>query len=181
MDNYYYNQGYNQGYAANPLSLYRLQCPYCGVSNFQVLGIKGAKQKSIGIGTVFGALGNMVASSVSKNDYSIEPLNYKCNSCGNKFEAVPFYAQPDEILPAPCRIIFTNMSSSFSTATTWFVWLNGVKTSPVGSGKTIEFMTYIRFNTLFVTDQYGAAFKNDYKFEAPPGGYIEARFNKEFK
>ena len=174
------NQTYNQGHAVSAPSLFRLNCPRCGTYDYQVLGKKGAKGKAIGVGAMFGAVGDWVASSISENNFNLEPMNYKCKACGAKFESVPLLAQPDEILQAPCRIIFTRMSGIAGMGVAQSVWLNGVKVAAVGNGETKELVTYIRYNTLFVTDQYGVAFADVHKFEASAGGYIEVRFNRKF-
>ena len=129
---------------------------------------------------MFGAVGNLVANSISKDDYTFEPINCKCLTCGKKFETLPLVAQPDEILPQPCKIIFTRMSSFVGMAVSQSIWMNGVKISPIKNKQTIEFMTFTRYNTLFVTDQFGVAFKADYKFEAQPGGVVEVRFKRKF-
>ncbi len=60
------------------------------------------------------------------------------------------------------------------------VWLNGVKVGTVGNGKSISFPVHTKYNTLFVTDQYGVAFKGNYKFEAVSGGTVDVRFKKKF-
>lgn len=173
------NQVAEQANTISAPSLYRLQCPKCGGNTFQILGVKGAAGKSVGISVAFGAIGNMVASSMSKDDMSYKPVNFKC-SCGNKFESFPMQAQPDEILTAPCTIRFTRVSSFVGMAVSQTIWMNGLKVSPVGNGKTVEFQTMTKYNTLFVTDQYDAAFKGNYKFEAVPGGTIDVRFKRKF-
>ncbi|MDR1464606.1 MAG: hypothetical protein LBJ11_04820 [Oscillospiraceae bacterium] len=162
-------------------SLYYLQCPHCGGGgNFQVLGKKGALGKSIGVGLAFGAVGNLVANSMTQDDYTFEPTQYRCGACGKKFESPPLVARPEELLSAPCKIVFTRKSGFYGMAVAQSVWLNGVKIGPVKNGQTIEFLTYTRYNTLFVTDQFGVAFKGDYKFEAQPGGQVVAQFKRKF-
>ena len=164
----------------NAPSLHMLTCPKCQKHDFKILGSKGSKGTSIGIGMAFGAIGNMVANSVSKNDLTLQPIQYKCNSCGNKFESLPLTATPEEILDAPCTINFTRLSSFAGMAVAQHVWLNGVKVGSVNNGKTITFQTYTRYNTIFVTDQYGVAFKDSYNFEAQNGGNIDIHFKRKF-
>ena len=164
----------------NAPSLYRLRCPQCGAGSLRMLGKKGALGKSIAVGAAFGAVGNIVANAVSVSEYTYEPMNFKCETCGNKFEALPLTAQPDEILPVPCKIVFNRLSSFVGMAVSQFVWLNGVKIGPVKNGKTLEFPVYTRYNSIAVTDQYGVAFKTDYKFEAQPGGCVWVKFKRKF-
>jgi len=77
--------------------------------------------------------------------------------------------------------IFKRISSIVEMAVSQSVWMNGVKISPIKNGKAIEFFTPVKYNTLFVTDQHGVAFKTDYKFEASPGGSVEVKFKRKFK
>jgi len=60
------------------------------------------------------------------------------------------------------------------------VWLNGVKVATIDNGKTITFETSVRHNVIFLTDQYGVAFKDDYRFEAKSGGTMEFQFKRKF-
>ncbi len=173
-------QGTENAKQINAPSLHGLACPNCHKHDLKVLGIKGAKGKSIGIGAAFGAIGNVVASAVSQNDFSLQPIQYKCNSCGSKFESLPLTAGPEELLSAPCTVNFKRLSSFVGMAVAQHVWINGVKVGPVGNGKTLTFQTMIKHNTVFVTDQYGVAFKGDYQFEAQSGGTVEIRFKRKF-
>lgn len=174
------NQTMEQTNTVNAPSLHNLACPKCNASDFKVVGAKGSMGKTLGA-SAFGAIGFLVADSMSKNDYTYEPLNYKCNSCGKKFESLPLLAQPDEILSAPCKISFKRLSSFVGMAVSQNIWLNGIKVGPVGNGKTVEFETMTKHNILFVTDQMGVAFKGHYSFEAQPGGTVEVQFKRKFK
>lgn len=162
-------------------SIHELVCPKCQSNNLKILGTKGAKGAAVGVGMAFGAIGNLVANSVTKDDYTLQPVKYKCNSCGNKFDSLPFHAKPEEILDKPCTIHFTRLSCFSGMAVSQNVWLNGVKVASVGNGKSVDFQTFVKHNTIFVADQYGVAFKGDYKFEAQSGGTEEIRFKKKFK
>ena len=174
------NQSENQPQKNVP-SVYTLVCPKCGKNDFKILGTKGSKGAALGIGMAFGAIGNMVANSVSKKDITLQPVQYKCKSCGNKFESLPMVAGADEILDEPCTVNFKRLSSFAGMAVAQHVWLNGVKVGPVSNGKTITFKTFTKHNTVFVTDQYGVAFKGDYKFEAQNGGSVDINFKRKFK
>jgi len=143
--------------------------------------MKGAMGKAVGMGIALGAVGNMLANDASKDDYTYAPLNYKCETCHKKFEAFPYAAQPDEILQQPCKIIFTRLSSFIGMFVSQSIWLNGIKIGSVKNGKTIEFVTHIKSNIIFVTDQYGMAFKTDYRFEARSGGSVGVKFKRKFK
>ena len=161
-------------------SLAKIACPKCGSSALAPLGKKGAVGNSAAAG-LFGAVGALVASAATKSDVSFTPINYKCTQCKAKFESAPLMATPDELLPAPCKIVFTRKGSFVGMAVTQVVWLNGLRIGPVGNGKTIEFPTYTRQNIIFVTDQYGVAFKSFYRFEAQPGGVQTVAFKRKFR
>ncbi len=159
-----------------------LACPKCQRKNdFKVIGTKGAKGKSIGISMAFGAIGNLVANSMSKDDFSLQPVKYQCNGCKKKFESLPLTAKPEEILESPCTIHFTRLSSFVGMAVSQNVYLNGVKVGSVKNGKSIDFQTFVKDNTIFVTDHNGVAFKGCYKFNAQNGQVVEINFNKKFK
>ncbi len=161
-------------------SVYELACPKCADKDLKILGTKGSKGKALGIGMAFGAVGNLVASSMSKDDYTLQPVKYKCKACGKKFDALPLSAKPEELLDAPCTIHFTRLSCFAGMAVSQSVYLNGVKVASVGNGKSVEFQTFVKNNTIFVTDHNGVAFKGRYKFEAQSGGTEEIRFKKKF-
>lgn len=162
-------------------SVTELVCPNCQKNDFKIIGTKGAKGKAIGMGMALGAIGNIVANSMSKDDYSLQPVQYKCNACKKKFESLPFTAKPEEVLEKPCMIHFTRLSCFAGMAVAQNVYLNGAKVGSVGNGKSIDFPTRVKNNTVFVTDQYGVAFKGCYKFVAQSGGTEEIKFKKKFK
>lgn len=161
-------------------SIFGLSCPKCKAYDLKIKGIKGSLGAEIGIGIAFGAIGNLVQNSTSKKDFDVQPIQYKCKSCGKKFESFPVIANVAEVLDVPCTIIFTRLSSFYGMAVAQHVWLNGVKVGLVGNNKTITFQTFIKYNTIFVTDQYGMAFKGDFKFEAQSGGSVDVRFKRKF-
>lgn len=162
-------------------TLQGLACPKCGQSDLKIVGAKGGMGKAMGVGMAFGAIGNLIASAASKGDYTVQPTQYKCKACGKKFEAYPLTAGEDELLETPCTVNFQRLSSFVGMAVAQHVWLNGVKIGSVGNGKMLTFQTQTKHNTLWVTDQYGVAFKGDYKFEAQPGGTVEVKFKRKFK
>ncbi len=176
MDNQQNTNATQQDYP----SMRKVVCPKCGQNDLKILGTSGSKGAAIGIGMAFGAVGNLVASSMSKSDLSVQPIKYQCRGCKNKFETMPLKAEPDEILSAPCTITFKRLSRFTGMAVAQSVWLNGVKVGTVGNGKTITFQTLTKYNTVFVTDAYGVAFKGDHKFEAQSGGTEEIRFKGKF-
>ena len=163
----------------NP-STHALICPKCQHNDFRVLGTKGASGAAISSTLLLGAIGNLMADSSSRNDFSLKPIQYKCNVCGNKFVSLPLEAEPEEILEMPCTVSFKRMSSFIGMAVAQNVWLNGVKVDSIGNGKTITFKTKVKHNIVFVTDQYGVAFKDVCKFEAESGGTKELRFKRKF-
>jgi len=162
-------------------SLYALRCPSCGSDNYQVLGEKGAAAQSLGISLAFGGIGNMIASSSAAKNMETSPLQYKCGACGNKYVSAPLQAQPQEMLATPCTVNFQRVSSFAGSAIAQIVYLNGIKVGPVKNGKDITFPTYIRYNTIFVTDPHGVAFKDMYRFEAQPGGTVLVKFKRKFQ
>lgn len=161
-------------------STHALTCPKCQHNDLKILGTKGSMAHGVTSSLLFGAIGNLVANSNSKDDYSVKPVQYKCNICGNKFVSLPIEAEPGEILETPCTISFTRLSSFVGMAVAQHIYLNGVKVDTVGNGKTVTFKTSVKHNTIFVTDQYGVAFKGDYKFVAESGGKKEIRFKRKF-
>jgi DNA-directed RNA polymerase subunit RPC12/RpoP len=161
-------------------SLYLLKCPYCGSSELQVVGTKGSTGKALATTIAFGAIGNLVAGANAAGDLTTSEIQYKCASCKKKFDSWPLDATPEEYLPAPCTIHFERVGSFVGMAVPQIVYLNGAKIGPVKNGQTVDFLTYLKYNTIFVTDQHGLAFKGSHRFEALPGGNIPVRFNRKF-
>lgn len=170
----------DNGVQTNVPSIHAMVCPKCQKGDLKILGTKGSKGAAIGMGLALGAVGNLIANASNKGDFSLRPIQYKCNSCGNKFESLPFVAKPEEILEKPCTVTFRRLSRFVGMAVSQDVWLNGVKVGSVKNGQSITFDTVTRHNTVFVTDQYGVAFKGDRKFEAQSGGTEEIRFKGKF-
>ena len=163
----------------NAPSLHGLRCPHCNADSLLILGKKGARGKAIGIGAAFGAIGHLVANAIEKDNMKLEQLNYKCNACKKKFESLPLMASVDEILSEPCKITFQK-NFSFVGSGMQYVWMNGLKIGQIKGKKPIEFTTMTKHNTLFLTDQYGMAFKKVFEFEAQPGGLVQATFKGKF-
>lgn len=164
----------------NVPSIHELACPKCQNRDLNILGTKGSKGAAIGMGMALGAVGNLIANASNKDDFTLRPIQYKCKSCGNKFESLPLVAKPEEILEKPCTVNFHRLSRFVGMAVSQDVYLNGVKVGTVGNGKSITFETVTKHNTIFVADQYGVAFKGDFKFEAQAGGTVEVRFKGKF-
>lgn len=160
--------------------MHEVTCPNCHSKELKILGLKGARAKALGLGWLFGAIANLAMNSKSKKDFSMRPILCKCKTCRKKFETLPCIARTVEILDTPCVISFTRLSSFVGIAVSYDVWLNGVKMASIGNGKTITFETSVKHNVIFVTDQYGVAFKGDYRFEAENGSTREVRFNRKF-
>lgn len=161
-------------------SVYGIVCPKCQKGDLTIVGTKGSKGAAIGMGLALGAVGNLIANASNKGDFSLKPIQYKCKSCGNKFESYPLVAKPEEMLEKPCTVNFHRLSRFVGMAVSQDVWLNGVKVGTVGNGKSITFQTVTKHNTIFVSDQYGVAFKGDFKFEAQEGGTVEVNFKGKF-
>ena len=162
-------------------SISYIPCPECGKSDFTIIGAKGSKGKSFGVAFAFGAVGNLVANAMTKGDTTMVPISFKCKSCKHKFDSYPLVAPPEDILSAPCTITFTRKSAFAGIAVSQTVWLNGVKVASVSNGQTVELQTMSKRNIIFVSDQYGVAFKGSYKFEAQSGGHESVEFKQKFK
>lgn len=161
-------------------TLYGLKCPHCGSEHLTVTGIKGALGASAATSLAFGAVGNIVAGKKAMSNANTEPLQYKCESCSAKFESFPIEAPPEETLEPPCTVSFTRERSMVGAAVPQVIYLNGIKMGAVKNGESVSFSTYCRHNAIFVTDQFGVAFKGDYRFEAQPGGSVSVHFRRGF-
>ncbi|MGX8773981.1 MAG: hypothetical protein ACSW8G_02870, partial [Bacillota bacterium] len=128
----------------------------------------------------FGAIANVALDSKSKSDFEYKPVRYQCLGCKNKFEADPLAAPEEEILAEPCRVVFHRLKSAVGMAVTQQVFLNGIKVGNVGNGQDLEFLTFTKHNTVFVTDQAGVAFPGSYTFTAESGGTEEIQFKRKF-
>jgi DNA-directed RNA polymerase subunit RPC12/RpoP len=165
----------------NPIATLKgLSCPHCRSEQLTVTGTKGALGAAIATGAAFGAIGNLVAGSDAAADRSTGPLQYKCASCGKKYESLPLIAPPEDVLAAPCTVTFTRMKSFVGAVVPQIAYINGIKLGAVKNGQSISFTTNNRYNVMFVTDQYGVAFKSEYRFEAQHGGSISVQFNRKF-
>ena len=160
------------------VTLKDLKCPACAADDLQIIGAKGAEAR-VWIGTLLigWLLYRWFYAGTIKAGW---PIRYKCKKCGHKFIGEPTKAQEDEMLPAPCMIRFERTSSIFGAWVPQIVHLNGVKVGPVKNGKSIVFPTCVKHNVIFVTDQYGMAFRDRYAFEAQPGASLMLRFNRKF-
>ena len=156
-----------------------LKCPNCGKTEFKILGTKGSAAK-VGMTVAFGAIANVALDSKSKSDFEYKPVRYQCLGCKTKFEADPAEAPGEDILEEPCRIVFHRQKSPVGMAVTQQVFLNGIKVGNVGNGQDLEFQTFTRHNTVFVTDQAGIAFPGSHRFTAESGGTEEIQFKRKF-
>lgn len=159
-----------------------LKCPSCGGNDHEVLGLKGGLAKSVGVSLGFGALGNLVQGAMAEGDTSVQPVQYKCKGCKNKFVTGPLQADPEDVLDQPCTINLERVGSLVGAAVPQIVYWNGIKVGPVKNGKTLSFQTNNKYNTLFVTDHSGVAFKGNgtHRFVAQPGGVVNVKFKRGF-
>ena len=162
----------------NP-TLVGIKCPNCGSENYRIEGT-GSAGASVGKQLLFGAVGNIVSSSRSKDDFELKPVKYRCLDCKNKYETIPNEASDDEILKKPCTITFERLSSFIGGAVRQQVFLNGIKMGTIKNGSKITFETNTRTNVIFVTDHHGVAFKEHYTFTAKDGGEEYIKFKKKF-
>lgn len=157
-----------------------LSCPQCGSEDLHIKGKPGSTG-AVMAGVLFGgAIANLAVSSNASKNVETVPISYACKNCKHKFQTFPLSAPVEDILEVPCVINFTRLGSFVGSAVVQVVYLNGVNCGPIKNGKTITLQTGNRWNTLFVTDQYGAAFQSYYRFEAVPGGVVEVKFNRKF-
>lgn len=163
----------------NP-TLVGIKCPECGSKNYKILGA-GSVGAGVAKQLLFGGIGNMVASSSSKNDFELKPIKYQCKNCKKKFESLPNEANNDELLEKPCIITFKRLSGIWGAALRQQVFLNGIKVGTVKSGSEIKFETNTKTNVIFVTDQHDVAFDDLYEFTAKSGGEEYIKFKKNFK
>jgi len=157
-----------------------LKCPYCGSGELAIKGTRGGTGRAVAGALLFGAVGNLVASAGVTGELELSELAYRCGACGKNFESLPLLAPEEEILSEPCRVTFVRDKNFVGCAVVQVVYLNGVKLGPVKNGQSMELRVRNRYNTLFVTDQYGAAFPDAARFEAVPGGSVTFHFNRRF-
>ena len=157
-----------------------ISCPECGSENYKILGT-GSLGSSVGKQLLFGGVGNMAASSASKNDFELKPVKFQCNDCKKKFESLPNEANEDEILEIPCIITCKRSSSIWGAALRQQVFLNGIKVGTIKSGSEISFKTNTKTNVLFVLDHHGVADNVQYEFIAESGGEEYIKFKKGIK
>ncbi|MDR0841688.1 MAG: hypothetical protein LBN26_09975 [Christensenellaceae bacterium] len=157
-----------------------LKCPQCGSEAWDIKGKAGGVGASMAGTLLGGAIVSLAVSSHASKNVKTDPIAFVCKSCKHKFQTMPLCAPEEDIIDAPCTVNFTRLRSFVGAAVAQMVYLNGVNCGPVKNGKTITLQTSSRWNTIFVTDQYGAAFPGAYHFEAVPGGTIEVKFNRKF-
>ena len=157
-----------------------LACPQCASEDLTIKGKVGGAGAGVAGALLGGAVVNLVVSHNASKNVQTTPVAYVCKGCKHKFQSFPLNAPPEDIVGAPCAVHFTRLGSMVGAAVAQIVYLNGVNCGPVKNGKTVTLQTGNRWNTLFVTDQYGAAFPSVYRFEAVPGGALEVKFNRKF-
>ena len=157
-----------------------LKCPQCDSEDLTIKGKAGGVGAGVAGALLGGAIVNLAASHSASKNVQTTPIAYVCNNCKHKFQTFPLSTLPEDLLDSQCTVHFTRLGSMVGAAVAQIVYLNGVNCGPVKNGKTIMLQTGNRWNTLFVTDQYGAAFPSVYRFEAVPGGAVEVKFNRKF-
>lgn len=157
-----------------------MKCPQCGSEELLVRGKPGGAGKAIGGVLLGGAAANMIVSSNAAKNVQTGPIAFTCGKCKHKFESLPLFAPEEDVLDTPCTITFTRLGSMVGAAVVQMVYLNGVNCGPVKNGKSLTLETSNRYNTMYVTDQYGVAFPGAYRFEAAPGGHIDVKFKRKF-
>ena len=157
-----------------------MSCPQCGSEDLNIKGKVGGVGAGVAGALLGGAIVNLAVSSHASKNVETVPIAYVCNGCKHKFQSLPLSAPEEDILDAPCTINFTRLGSFVGAAVAQIVYLNGVNCGPVKNGKTLTLQTSNRWNAMFVTDQYGAAFPKAYRFEAVPGGTVEVKFRRQF-
>ena len=172
-------------------SLLYLRCPKCNTANIRMAGRKEAIEKYdrlLHYNAIGGVAGGFIGSAVTgksivmpKQIDAVEPLEYLCEDCQEKFIGWPFEAQPEEFLQIPATIRFLRSKNAYGMAIRFSVYLNGCKIGEVKNGCEIVFQTPLRFNTVAVTDLRSIAFtQGTIRFEAISGGVHALRFNLKF-
>ena len=163
-------------------SLIGISCPRCGSTDFKIAGTKGSSGKSLGVNLMFGAVGNMVASSASKSDFSVKELSFKCDGCNKTFYSVPNSAPDDDILDEPCTINVKRLSRFYGAAVRQQIFLNGLKVGTIKNGEEITFETHTKTNVICIADHHGVAIKGtNFKFEAENGGSKSFEYKGKIK
>jgi hypothetical protein len=170
-------------------SLLTVRCPRCGAGNPDVVGTKGSQVEAdggVGLGFAFGAIGSMAENYAIVERGIAKALAYsdtafKCYACGFAFFALPAEAGQAELLAAPATVTAVRQPNRKDKAEPQHVFLNGVLVGTVGDGQAVTFSTTVRFNTLFVTNQYGKALGRAYRFEAAPGAGYLLPFDRGFE
>lgn len=157
-----------------------MKCPKCGSEELVIKGKPGGMGKAFGGAMLGGAAANMIVSSKAAKNVQSGPVAFVCGKCKHKFESVPLLAPEEEVLNAPCTITFTRLGSMVGCAVVQMVYLNGINCGAVKNGNSITIETSNRYNTMYVTDQYGVAFPGVYRFEAVPGGHVDVKFKRKF-
>ena len=155
------------------------KCPQCGSSEWKVTGLPGAAGRAVLVG-LFGLIGNAIASSSLKNRKDDDPFICKCDSCGNKWEAIPVNAPEEERLESPCKINVTRPGGFVGAAVGQFAYLNGIRMGILKNGNTMTFETNVKHNLLYFTDLSGTVFKDYKHFDAEAGGNRNFNFNRKF-
>jgi hypothetical protein len=138
-----------------------------------------------GAGLALGALGSMAENQRIIAGGLAKALAYpetavRCYACGQNFLALPTEAGPAELLAAPALITLTRLANRRDRAEPQHIFLNGVRVATVGDGQAVTVPTAVRFNTVFVTNQYGRALGRAHRFEATPGAAIALPFDRGF-
>ena len=136
-------------------SLIGIACPKCGSTDYEIEGTKGSKGNSLGVNLLFGAVGNMAASSSSKTNYTVKELSLKCNGCKHTFYSVPNTAPDDDLLDEPCSVTVKRLSKFYGSAIRHQIFLNGLKIGTIKNNEEITFETHTKTNVIFISDPHG--------------------------
>lgn len=157
-----------------------MKCPRCGAEDLIIRGKPGGAGKAAAGVLIGGNVANLIASGRAAKNVQTGPIALTCGKCKHKFESLPLLAPEEDILSTPCTITFTRLGSMVGCAVVQIVYLNGVNCGPVKNGKSLTLETSNHYNTMYVTDQYGAAFPGAYRFEAEAGGHVDVKFKRKF-
>jgi DNA-directed RNA polymerase subunit RPC12/RpoP len=155
-----------------------ITCPKCNSIDVMAKGTKGALGRTIATLFLGPLIGILIGKSTSDSEGS-QSVQYKCKKCGNVFISQEKSLESNEQLMGTCKIILYRDKSFIGAIVPRFVYLNGKKIDVIKNGKSIEFTTNMKSNTITVTDHIGNAFKESYKFDTIKGGITEVHFRQK--
>lgn len=158
----------------------QLTCPKCGSDNVFAKGTKGAGFRTFLEAFGLDGLLRIFSGNTTFINENPQRIQSKCKKCGNIFYLEMKSLESQEELKTDCKIILYRGKRMVGALMPFYVYLNSKKVGEVYNGKSIEFTTNLKSNTLNVTDTVGNAFKDTYQFNAVEDGKIKVYFDRKF-